>query len=272
MGINRGELADFLRRVRERTAPEDAGLKAGPRRRIPGLRREEVAQLAGISVDYYIRIEQGRGPQPSPQVLAALARALFLDRDERDHLHLLAGHQPLTDPAVGTSVEPGIRHLLDHLPGTPVQVLNGLGDVLAQNALAENLLGGVCTVSEHGRNVVWRWFTDPAVRAPYPPDEHQHYSRVHVADLRAAAARHGGDAATARLLDRLTEASAEFAELWQRHEVAVRRRNRMRVLHPQAGLIELDCQVLLAPSGDQRVVLLSPPPGSPAAVQLLTLT
>ncbi|MFI9718368.1 helix-turn-helix transcriptional regulator [Streptomyces sp. NPDC052396] len=268
MTINRPELADFLRRSRDRIRPQDAGLPAGTRRRTPGLRREEVAQLAGMSADYYIRLEQARGPQPSPQLLAALARALRLSADERDHLHLLAGHQPPAGPASGDHIAPGLLHLLEQLPTTPVQILSALGDVLAQNPIAEALLGGVCTVSEHGRNVVWRWFTDPAVRAAYPPEEHDHYSRLHVADLRAAMAHRPDDPAASRLLARLHSTGAEFTRLWELHEVAVRRQARMRVLHPETGLLTLDCQVLFAPSGDQRVIILTPPPGSDTGERL----
>ncbi|MFF3601108.1 helix-turn-helix transcriptional regulator [Kitasatospora indigofera] len=271
MTIDRRELADFLRRSRDRVRPQDAGLPAGPRRRIPGLRREEVAQLAGMSADYYIRLEQARGPQPSPQMLAALARALRLSTDERDHLYLLAGHRPPAARAAGDHVAPGLLHLLDQLPGTPAQVLGELGDVLAQNAMARALLGGVCTVSEHGRNVVWRWFADPAARAAYPAEEHGHYSRVHVADLRAAVGRRAGDPVAVRLVERLRGASEEFAGLWELHEVAVRRHSRMRVLHPVIGPVDLDCQILLAPEGDQRLVLLTPPPGTDTAERLALL-
>ncbi|MEU8621073.1 helix-turn-helix transcriptional regulator [Streptomyces sp. NPDC048623] len=271
MTIDRRELADFLRRSRERVRPQDAGLPAGPRRRTPGLRREEVAHLAAMSADYYIRLEQARGPQPSPQMLAALARALRLSNDERDHLYLLAGHRPPAGPAAGDHVAPGLLHLLDQLTGTPAQILNDLGDVLAQNLMARALLGGVCTVSEHGRNVVWRWFTDPDARTAYPEEEHDHYSRLHVADLRAAFGRRGGDAAATRLVERLSAASEEFADLWVRHEVAVRRLSRMRVLHPVVGRLDLDCQVLLAPEGDQRLVIFTPPPGTDMGERLALL-
>ncbi|MFD0149155.1 helix-turn-helix transcriptional regulator [Streptomyces sp. NPDC055721] len=271
MKIDREALADFLRRSRDRVRPQDAGLPVGPRRRTPGLRREEVAQLAGMSADYYIRLEQARGPQPSPEMLAALARALRLSDDERDHLHLLAGRRPPAARTAGDHVVPGLLHLLDQLPATPVQVLGDLGDVLAQNAMAEALLGGVCTVSEHGRNVVWRWFADPAQRAAYPAEEHDYYSRLHVADLRAAVGRRAGDPAATRLVERLLGLGEEFAALWELHEVSVRRASRMRVVHPLIGPVELDCQVLLAPEGDQRVVLYTPPVASDTAERLALL-
>ncbi|MEU0937226.1 MULTISPECIES: helix-turn-helix transcriptional regulator [unclassified Embleya] len=271
MTIARGELADFLRRSRARVSPQDAGLPAGSRRRTPGLRREEVARLAGMSADYYIRLEQARGPQPSTQMLGALARALRLSDDERDHLHLLAGHRPPAVRIAGDEVAPALLHLLDQLAATPAQVLDDLGDVLAQNAMAQALLGGVCTVSEHGRNVVWRWFGDTGPRAAYPVEEHDYHSRLHVADLRAAAAHRPDDPVVRRLVTRLREASEEFAELWDRHEVAVRRHSRMRVRHAVLGLVEVDCQVLITPEDNRRVVLYTPPPGSDLADRLTVL-
>lgn len=268
MAMNRGELADFLRRRRERIRPQEVGLPPGNRRRTPGLRREEVAQLAGMSADYYMRLEQARSAQPSTQLLSALTRGLRLNEDERDHLFLLAGHQPPAGRQGSRHVAPGLLYLLDRLVDTPAQVLGDLGDLLAQNDMAEALFGCVCAVREQDRNIVWRWFTDPAVQAAYPKEEREHYSRLHVADLRAAFTRrtaHGAkDRAATELLSRLRAASREFTELWERHEVAVRRSSRMRVHHPMVGLIELDCQTLLTPTEDQRLQIFTPPPGTSA--------
>lgn len=266
--MDRRQLADFLRRQREGITPADVGLPAGTRRRTPGLRREEVARLAGMSADYYGRLEQGRSPQPSTQLLAALARALRLGDDERDHLYLLAGHRPPAAQPSGDIVRPGLLYLLDRLTDTPAQIVSDLGDVLAQNALARDLLGGVCTVSEHGRNVVWRWFTDPTARDAYAPEEHEHHSRLHVADLRAALGRRGKDAVATRLVTRLTAASHEFTRLWNLHEVGVLRGNRMRVRHPSVGELELDCEVLVSPAADQRLFVFTAPPGSPSVALL----
>jgi transcriptional regulator with XRE-family HTH domain len=264
--MDRRELADFLRRSRERLRPYEVGLSAGPRRRTPGLRREEVALLAGMSADYLMRLEQARSPQPSTQLLSALAHALRLDDDERDHLYVLAGHRPPAGRLAGNHVRPGLLYLLDQLRTVPAQILSDLGDVLAQNSMAEALFGTVCAVREHDHdqdhNILWRWFNDPRLRAAYPEDEHDHYSRVHVADLRAAVARRGGDPAATGLVNRLRASSTEFAELWDRHEVAVRRRSRIRVQHPTIGLIELDYETLLTPSEDQRLVVFTAPPGT----------
>lgn len=270
MSLQRAELADFLRRCRERLPPQEVGLPAGAHRRTPGLRREELAGLAGLSPDSVVRLEQARGSQPSTQLLGALARALRLSGDERDHLYLLAGHRPPEAERAGARVRPTLLYLLEHLEGTPAQLLTDLGDLLAQNALAEALFGCVCTIEETERNVVWRWFTDPDVRAAYPEDQHEHLGREHVADLRAACARRGHDHAARDLVARLGAASTEFADLWPRHEVAVRRSSRLRVRHPALGPIEFDFELLHTRAADQHLRLFTPPPGS-ASVEALEL-
>jgi transcriptional regulator with XRE-family HTH domain len=265
--MDRTELAHFLRRSRERLRPDEVGLPSGPRRRTPGLRREEVAMLAGMSTDYLMRLEQARSPQPSTQLLGALARALRLDDDERDHLYVLAGHRPPAGRLAGYHVRPGLLFLLDQLKTVPAQILSDLGDVLAQNAMAEALFGSVCAVRTHDHeqdhNIVWRWFNDPRLRAAYPADEHDYHSHMQVADLRAAVARRGNDATATALVDRLRAGSAEFAALWDLHEVAVRRRSRFKVQHPTIGLIELDSETLLTPAEDQRLLMYTAPPGTP---------
>jgi transcriptional regulator with XRE-family HTH domain len=271
--VNRTELAGFLRHVRERLRPSDVGLpeKGRTARRTPGLRREEVATLAGVSTDYVMRLEQSRSTQPSEQVLAALARALRLSRDERDHLYVLAGVRPPAGPRGGGYVDPGVLHLLDSLRDTPAQVLDELGNLLAQNRMAEYLFGEVCTVDGEQRNVVWRWFTEPAVRSAHPPLEQDRLSRLHVADLRAELTRRrsdGADPVGDALRDRLRAASPEFAALWDEREVAVRRETRMRVQHPVVGPLELDGVVLRSAAEDQRVLLFTPAPGTGTADRL----
>ncbi|WP_034273059.1 helix-turn-helix transcriptional regulator [Actinospica robiniae] len=271
MTMQRDELADFLRRCRERLAPQEVGLPAGAHRRTPGLRREELATLAGVSPDYVVRLEQARSSQPSPQLLAALARALRLTADERDHLYLLSGHRPPEPDRAGEQVRPALLYLLECLEATPAQLLTDLGDLLAQNALAEALFGCVCTIAEPDRNVVWRWFTDLGMREAYPEDEHEDLSRQHVADLRAAAARRGHDRASRELVARLESASKEFADLWPRHEVAVRRASRLRVSNPSVGPIEFDFELLHTRAADQHLRLFTAPPASPSieALELL---
>ncbi|MEV4068141.1 helix-turn-helix transcriptional regulator [Nonomuraea fuscirosea] len=270
MDMDRAQLADFLRRARERLRPQEVGLPAGPRRRTPGLRREEVSQLAGMSADYYMRLEQARSPQPSLQILAALARGLRLTDDERDHLYLLSGHRPPSGPLAHDHVSPGLLYLLDQLTETPAHITNDLGDLLARNQMAEALLGCICSIREQDRNFVWRWFTDPAMSQAYEPEERAALSRDHVADLRASYARRGGDEPSARLVARLRATSEEFTRLWDLHEVAVRRVSRMRVAHAAVGAIELHCETLLSPAEDQRLVIYTPVPGT-SAIEHLSL-
>ena len=225
-----------------------------------------------MSADYLMRLEQARSPQPSAQMLAALSHALRLSADERDHLYLLAGRRPPAGELAGHHVRPTLMHMLDQLAAVPAQILTDLGDLLAQNALAQALFGCVCTVEEGpDRNVAWRWFTDPFVREAYPEREHEAHSREVVADLRAGVARHGADPTASALVDRLHAASEEFTALWERHEVAVRRRSRTRLVHPAVGPMEFDFEALLAPAEDQRVLFYTPPAGSrtPAALDLL---
>ena len=269
--MDRRQLADFLRRCRERVSPQEAGLPGGPRRRTPGLRREEVSQLAGMSADYYMRLEQARSPQPSTQLLASLARALRLTDEERDHLYLLAGHRPPAARPGGVHIGPGMLRILDELTETPAQITNDLGDVLAQNAIADALLGTICSVREGERNFIWRWFTEDAMRAPYPADELHDREHYQVAYLRASATRRGNDATSTELIERLRKASPRFAELWELHEVVVRRRSYLRVDHPVIGPVSLEWETLLTPSEDQLLQIYTPTTGSEDVTRLAML-
>ncbi|WP_409463937.1 helix-turn-helix domain-containing protein [Amycolatopsis sp. GA6-003] len=256
------ELGVYLKSRRDRIGPADVGLSAGPRRRVPGLRRDEVATLAGASVDYYGQLEQGRGTQPSEQMLAALARALRLTSDERDHLYHLAG-RPLPPASSGSAhVQPALLNLLGQLTATPAQIMTDLSVPLVQNRLAEALLGAPVPGDGVQASFVYQWFTDPAARLRYHPDEHEHQSRVFVADLRAALAKRGRDALAGELLSTLRARSEEFAHLWEQREVAVRRTDRKRLVHPTLGVLELDCMNLLSEDGGQRLLWFTAPPGS----------
>ncbi|MFD4526692.1 helix-turn-helix transcriptional regulator [Streptomyces sp. NPDC058470] len=265
--MDRTELADFLRRSRARLDPSDVGLAAGARRRTPGLRREEVAALAGMSVDYYTRLEQSRGPRPSRQMLAALARALRFTGDERNHLFHLVGEEPPRTDGVSGHVRPGLLLILDRLYDAPAQVMTDYGDVLAQNAMAV-ALGGEASV---GRNVIRRFFTEPRVRALFPPEDHPELARSHVATLRAVAAARPDDPEPARLVTELRAASEEFARLWESHEVAVRRASTKRFRHPTVGLLELGCEVLLNPAHDQLLIVHTARPGTESHERLQLL-
>jgi transcriptional regulator with XRE-family HTH domain len=256
--MQRDQLADFLRRRREAMRPAEVGIADGPRRRTSGLRREEVATLAGMSVDYVVRLEQGRSSRPSVQLLAALARALRLSDDERDHLFHLAGHQPPPADGVARLARAGLIRMLDLLGDTPALVLSDLGEVLAQNRAALLLMGNHTGFSGDRRYAVYRWFTDPAARAVTPPEEHERYARQLVADLRAAAGRRTGDSMVAGLVDRLQAASADFRRIWAEHEVAVRRADRKTLLHPRVGRLVLDCETLVTPDQGQQLLVLTP--------------
>ncbi|MFH9008620.1 helix-turn-helix transcriptional regulator [Streptomyces afghaniensis] len=256
--MQRDQLADFLRRRREAMRPAEVGIAEGPRRRTCGLRREEVATLAGVSVDYVVRLEQGRSSRPSVQLLGALARALRLSDDERDHLFHLAGHQPPPADGVARLARAGLIRMLDLLGDTPALVLSDLGEVLAQNRAALLLTGNQTGFSGDRRYAVYRWFTDPAARAVTPPEEQERHARRLVADLRAAAGRRTGDSMVAGLVDRLQAASADFRRIWAQHEVAVRRADRKTLLHPRVGRLVLDCETLVTPDQGQQLLVLTP--------------
>jgi transcriptional regulator with XRE-family HTH domain len=228
----------------------------------------KVALLAGVSVDYYARLEQARGPSPSRQVLAALARALRLTDDERDHLFRLAG-EPAPEPQVRSEhLRPGVLHLLDRLADSAVVVVNDLGDVLAWTPLAQALWTDFSALPVGRRNLYRIFFTGPEELQRLLPDDRERGARAHVADLRATSTRRRGDPAVRRLVEELRRASPLFERLWAEHDVAVRRVDRKRVLHPTVGLLELDCEVLLTPEHDQRLILYTAPAGTETAEKL----
>lgn len=247
------------------------GLASGARRRTPGLRREEVAALAGMSVDYYTRLEQSRGPHPSRQMLTALARALRLTDDERDHLFHLSGEEPPRRESPSGHVRPGLLLILDRLHDTPAQVVTDCGEVLAQNAMASALSGDVSDRPPRERNLVRRFFTDPTARTLFPPEDVAEHARSHVANLRAVAAARPDDPVPAALVAELRSRSAEFARLWESHEVAVRRASTKRFVHPVVGVLELDCEILLAPDHHQLLIVHTARPGTESYERLRLL-
>ncbi|BCY10867.1 helix-turn-helix transcriptional regulator [Actinoplanes sp. L3-i22] len=257
--MQRDQLADFLRRRREAIRPSEVGIAdGGPRRRIPGLRREEVARLAGMSVDYVVRLEQGRSSQPSTQLVAALARALRLSDDERDHLFYLAGHQPPPTEGAARLARAGLVRMLDLLGDTPAMVISDLGEVLAQNQMSMLLIGDHSVFTGDRRFMIYRWFTEPASRVIHPPEETARHARQLVADLRAAAGRRPGDPVVEHLIARLHRDSRSFQEWWEGHEVGVRRADRKTMVHPHVGPILLDCETLVTPDLRQQLLVLTP--------------
>lgn len=271
--MDREQLADFLRRRREALQPEDVGLGRGARRRASGLRREEVALLASMSTDYYTRLEQRRGPQPSESMLAAIARALRLTLAERDHLYRLAGHTPPRADARSAHVSPGMLRVLDRLD-TPAMVLNDLGEVLAQNPLSVGLFGDErrFATGDLRRSRIYRWFTDPAERAVHPDEEHDRLSRAYAATLRLAMGREPGDEHARELVAALNDRSPGFAALYAAHDVSWRPGVEPKtILHPQVGRLELECQVLIDRSEAQILLVYTAVPGTETADRLRLL-
>ncbi|HEY0248808.1 MAG TPA: helix-turn-helix transcriptional regulator [Gryllotalpicola sp.] len=270
--MDRSALADFLRRRRAGLLPEDVGLPAGARRRAPGLRREEVAQLTGMSVDYYTRLEQGRGPQPSEQMLGALARTLRLSADERDYLFRLAGHSAPDRVDSLPHVAPGLLRVLDRLEDTPALILSNLGETLVANAMAKALFGDVDSRTGIERFEAYRWFALPGGKDRYPEDDRPRQSRALVASLRSTYGVMGARSQAGELVRALRATSPEFAELWERHEVAKRFEDHKTLVHPELGPIELDCQVLFTEDQSQALLVLTAPPRSEGGEKLRLLS
>ena len=268
-GAGRAELAAFLRARRARISPHDAGLPAVGRRRTPGLRRQEVAQLAGMSVDYYIRLEQGRGPHPSRQVLSALARALMLTADERDYLFRMASEAPPQRARPSREITPGIRHLLDSMPTTPAYVVDAAYNILAWNQLATHFIGDLA--GHPDRNMIRWMFSRPPADSIWSDEHVLGFTRSTVADLRAGYARYPGDPEIEGLVTEMLALSPQFAEMWAAHEVEVRGPMLKRINHPQAGLLEFECQVLHIAETGQRLIAYCAPPGSATEAAFIQL-
>lgn len=259
--VDRAGLADFLRRRRAALQPADVGMAPGLRRRTAGLRREEVATLATMSTDYYARLEQQRGPQPSEQMLAAVARALRLTLDERDHLFRLAGHTAPTRANRSDHVSPGLMRVLDRLD-TPAQVVSDSAETLVQNRLAVALLGDQTRFEGPARSGAYRWFTDPRERLTYPEADHDLQTNVLVANLRVSATRGGPDSRAAAVVDQLRQQSMEFERIWNRHDVTGRSDDTKTIVHPQLGPIQLQCQILFTQDQGQALLVFTATPGS----------
>lgn len=269
--IDRDALAAFLRHRREALQPEDVGMHRGPRRRTGGLRREEVAVLCHMSTDYYARLERGTGPQPSEQMLAAIAQGLHLSLNERDHVFRLAGHTPPPRGASSEHISPGLLRIMDRLADTPAEIVTEIGETLRQTPAGIALTGDASERHGDARSIGYRWFTDPEARLPYPDDEQLVLSRVYAAGLRQLASMRGPASRAAQLADRLLAASPEFAEVWARQEVGINPPEVKRFLHPEVGALELNCQTLLDPDQSHRLLVYTAAPGSESAETLQLL-
>jgi len=260
--IDRTGLADFLRNRRAALQPEDVGLPRGPRRRTEGLRREEVAALCHMSADYYSRLERERGPQPSPQMLVSIAQGLHLSLDERDHLFRLAGHNPPTRGVISEHISPGLLRVLDRLNDTPAEIVTELGETLRQSPMGIALTGDLTRYTGPARSIGYRWFTDPATRQLYAPEEHAFLTRMYAAGLREILTLRGPGSRAAELADLLLARSEEFRRVWEHHEIGIRPRDIKHFVHPEVGALELNCQRLVDPGQAHALLVYTAVPGS----------
>lgn len=257
-GVN--DLAANLRTWRDRLTPEDPG-----RRRAPGLRRDEIAARADVSVGYLTRLEQGHATHPSPLVCAALARALELNSEETDVLYLLAGHAPPCEERFSSELTPAVQRLLERFEDLPVLVYDLAWEIVAKNQLGEALTG------QRTGNIARNHFIGESLYIVRTPEQEDAMSASIVADLHAAVIRHPGDDRLHTLIDELRAASPRFEALWKQSPVAVHTSATKTIDHPEAGRLTLDCDVLQVHGSDLRIVVYSAPPGTPDAEALKTL-
>jgi transcriptional regulator with XRE-family HTH domain len=253
----RAELGEFLKARRARLSPGDFGMAPGSRRRTPGLRREEVALLAGVGVTWYTWLEQGRQINASTQVLDAVASTLRLDRAEREHLYRLAEATPLRSESAGRAVPDAIREIVNSLDPLPASLLNGRHDMLMSNSASEELFWEWHTMPCVHKNTLWCCITEPTARGKFP--EYEAHVRYLVARMRSAYSRHIGDPDWEEDIRRLASLSREFADLWARHEVADPEPRTLTYLHPQAGTLCLAVSELQVPAmPEARIVVYTP--------------
>lgn len=264
-------LGAFLRARREALCPEDIGLRRGPHRRAGGLRREEVAELCGISADYIGRLERGSGPWPSNEVLAALARGLRLTSAERDHLFSLCRRTAPLSPAT-EHIDAGIQRILDRLHDTPAQVMGQAGATIRQTPPAVALLGDETAYRGLARSAGYRWFTDPSSRDLYPARDHVASSRIQASLLRESLMRYGDGSFTAQVVTALLDQSDEFRAVWDLQEVGLRFPPEKHLDHPEVGRLDLYCQTLLDGGSGQTLLVFTAAPGSASHDRLALLS
>ncbi|MBU3865150.1 helix-turn-helix transcriptional regulator [Streptomyces sp. 4503] len=266
------EFGQAVRRRRDRVPPEAAGLPTGGQRRAAGLRREELAMLAGISVDYVTRLEQGRAAHPSSQVVEALARALRLSGDERAHLFRLAGLAPPGPETVPAYITPSVQRLLDRLTGTPVAVSDASWTLLMANPPYVALRGDPSRWRGNERNGVWRHFVCEDSGSRQTHEARAEFQAALVADLRTVAARYPADQKLRQLVAELRANSGRFAALWDSGTVGHHEASRKTIDHPRVGTLTLDCDVLTVAGSDLRIVVYTAEPGTEDAERLALLT
>ncbi|WP_326687293.1 MULTISPECIES: helix-turn-helix transcriptional regulator [unclassified Streptomyces] len=273
MASSRSVFAALLRAWRDRLPPADAGFTVTTGRRAPGLRREELAQLAGLSVDYVLRLEQGRAKNPSAQVVGALARALQLSRAERDQLYRSAGLLPPQDGTVGTHVPPGIQRLAARLDDVPIGVFSADWTLVWWNTMWRALYGDPTVLPAAERNLARALFGNGAAHALMLPVRSERgqdtFEASIVADLKDAVSRYPADAQLDRLVRELREVSEAFARQWATETAAAQHTtDRKTIRHPETGDILLDCDVLVVPGADLRMVTYTAATGSSDAGKL----
>jgi transcriptional regulator with XRE-family HTH domain len=267
MSASEATLGPTIRAWRDRLTPAAAGLPSGRARRAAGLRREELADLAGLSVDYIVRMEQGRATTPSAQVVSALARALQLSRQERDHLYRLAGLQPPRDGTIIDHIPPGMQRVLTRLGETPVSVFAADWRLIWWNRNWAALLGDPSSVAAEDRSLVKSRFPvagdrDRVAVSPVTSENTEASDRAIVADLRRASARYPQDARLAALINRTLNGNPRFAQLWRDGAVGGHAEDRKTIRHSDIGDITVDCDVLNDSDTDLKIVIYTAVPGS----------
>ncbi|MFC0622671.1 helix-turn-helix transcriptional regulator [Kribbella deserti] len=266
-----GDLGEALHRWRDRLSPAEVGLPVGTRRRAPGLRREELAQLAGVSVDYLVRLEQGRSSAPSPQVLGALARALRLSAAEHDHLFKLAGQAPPGPGQISVLIPTGVQRLLDQLDGAPLSVFDAAWNLVSWNTLWAALLGDPSRLTGRERNIPWVHFTGAPTRVAHTADQKAAFERSMVSQLQTAMVSYPDDSGLRSLVADLRRVSERFEQLWNQAEVGPGEGTSKTIEHPELGPLMLECTILLVPYCDLRIVAYTAPHGSETADKLKLL-
>jgi transcriptional regulator with XRE-family HTH domain len=268
----RKALAQFLRTRREHMSPSQVGLPVGTRRRTPGLRREELALIAGVGTDWYTRLEQGRDITVSAQILESLAHALQLNPDERTHLFVLARKQLPVDPLPLTqSVDPALQLVLERMGTYPAAVVSPRWDMIAWNQATCQVYADFSTMSARERNVLWFLFTDPRQRTQWVNWEEEAQSKL--AFFRASTQRYIGEAWLTELVNDLTDVSPEFREWWPRHEVQGTHVGPVQFNHPLVGLLIFQIMIFhVADYPDLQMIVSTPVPGTETASKLTALS
>jgi transcriptional regulator with XRE-family HTH domain len=264
------EFGRTVRRWRDRVTPTAVGVPVGRRRRAAGLRREELAGLAGISVDYLTRLEQGRATAPSVQVVESIARALRVSDAERDLLFRLAGHATPGRDLVSSRITPSVQRLLDRLANTPVAVYDATWTLVIANAPYDALMGQTTSWQGIERNSVWRNLIGPGNRAVHTPEEQAEFEALLVTDLRLTAARYPADPRLKQLTRDLAAQSPRFVELWESGAPELHQDfGRRKVIdHPDVGPITLDCDTLIVAADDLRIMIYTAEPETEDAERL----